>query len=130
MRPHNRGVEHLDQVRGPAEAGERLKEGLKHPGPAEAPEALPDRVPLAELGRQGAPGDVVEGEEVQRLQEASVVPALVAAPGASGGEHLQHDNPVLVRHPRQHGWSSPKPTRYESPTLRLEKPLTQSVHTA
>ncbi len=101
----------------PAQARERFEEGLEHPGPAQPPKALPDGVPVAELGWQGAPGDVVEREEMQRLQKAPVVPALITAPGARGAEHLQHDSPILIRHSRQHGRSSSKPTRYESPTL-------------
>ena len=67
-----------------AHGGERLEEGLEHPGPAQAPEALPHRVPVAEFGRKRPPGDVVEREVVQRLEELAVVSTLVAAPGPRG----------------------------------------------
>jgi hypothetical protein len=32
MGPHDGGVEHLNQVRGPAHFRERVKEGLEHAG--------------------------------------------------------------------------------------------------
>ncbi len=80
VRPHNGGVEHLHQMSRAAEAGERLKEGLEHASPAQAPEALPHRVPVAELGRERPPGDVVDAEVVQRFEEPAVIPAFVAPP--------------------------------------------------
>jgi hypothetical protein len=64
MRPNNRGVEHLNQVRRAAHACERIEKGLKHAGSAQAPEALPDRVPVPERLGQSAPGDVVDREVV------------------------------------------------------------------
>src|SRR4029077_10761542 len=74
------GIEHLHEVGGGARRGERLEHGFEHPRPAEPPEALPDRVPMAELGRQCPPRDVVNGEIVKRFQKLAVVPALVAPP--------------------------------------------------
>jgi hypothetical protein len=105
MRAHHRGVEHLHERRGAAHPRERLEERLEHARLAQAPKALPDRVPVAELGRQRPPGDVVEREVVKSFQELAVVAALGAAPRAAGPEHLQHSRPVLVRHPCQHGQS-------------------------
>ncbi len=82
MGVHDGGVEHLHQVSGLAQCRQGLEEGLVHARPAQAPEAFPDRVPVSETLRQGPPGDVVNREVVQRLQEAAVVAAFGAAPGA------------------------------------------------
>ena len=90
MRPHDGRVEHLNQVRGAAGCGKRVEEGFEHACLAEAPEALPHRVPVAECLRQSAPGDVVDGEVVQRFEEPAVVPTLVAPPPAAGAEYLHH----------------------------------------
>ena len=102
MRPHGRGVEHLDQVSRLARGSERIEEGLEHARAAQAPEPLPDRVPVAELGRQSPPGDVVEGEVVKRFEELAVIPALVAPPGAAGPKQLESNSSVLLGHARQH----------------------------
>ena len=52
----------------------RLKDGLKHARAAEAPEALPDAILVAELGRQRPPDDaVMRREVVQRREKAAVV---------------------------------------------------------
>jgi hypothetical protein len=57
MRPHDGGVEHLNQVRGAAGCSEGVEEGLEHARLAEAPEALPDGLPVAEcLGQRNASG--------------------------------------------------------------------------
>src|SRR3712207_6167734 len=60
---HHGGVEHLNQVRRAAQTCERIEERLEHARPAQAPEALPDRVPVPELCRERPPGDVVERED-------------------------------------------------------------------
>src|SRR3954452_7178859 len=70
---------------------------------AEPPEALPDGIPVSECLGQSAPGDVVDREVMQRLEEDPVVPALRAPPRAAGPEYLQHRHPILLCHPRQHG---------------------------
>lgn len=87
MGPYDGGVEHLHQVSGLAQSRQGVEEGLEHTRPAQTPEPLPDRVPVAEALRQGPPGDVVDREIVRRLQEAAVIVALGAAPGARGGKH-------------------------------------------
>ena len=56
----HRGVEHLHQVRALAQRCERIEKGLKDAGSAQPPEPFPDRIPMAELHRKGAPGDVVD----------------------------------------------------------------------
>src|SRR3712207_7400346 len=50
MRTHHRGVEHLNQERGGAGCSERVEEGFEHPRLAQAPEALPDRIPAPKRG--------------------------------------------------------------------------------
>jgi len=113
MGAHDRGVEHLNQVGRLAHGRESIKEGLEHPGLAQAPEARPNRVPVPELCRERAPGDVVDAEIVQRFEKQAVIPAFVAPPRATGSEYLNHPLPVLVRHPRQHG-RPPHPTSQEA----------------
>src|SRR5207237_9734746 len=55
-------------------------------------------------------------------------------PTRRSSDLLQRQRPILVRHPRQHGRSRQKPTRYESPKGAEGNPLClnppQSVHTA
>src|SRR3712207_7554369 len=64
---------------------------------AQPPEALPDRVPVAERHRQSAPGDVVDAEVVQRFEEGAVVPALVAPPRAHGPRSEEHTSELQSR---------------------------------
>ena len=45
---HYRGVEHLNQMRCLACCCERVEEGLEHASLAQAPEALPNGIPVAE----------------------------------------------------------------------------------
>src|SRR3712207_5065168 len=103
MCPNDGGVKHLDQVGRLARGGECVEKGLEHASPAQAPKALPDRVPVAELGRECSPCDVVDAEVVQRLQEPTVVSTFVAPARAHSPKHLNPPPPVLIRHPRQHG---------------------------
>jgi hypothetical protein len=80
MRPNNRGVEHLNQVRGAAGCSKRVEEGFEHARLAQAPEALPDRIPVSERLGQSAPGNVVDRKVVQRFEEDPVIAALSAPP--------------------------------------------------
>jgi hypothetical protein len=134
MRPHDGGVEHLNQVRGAAGCSKRVEEGLKHAGSAEAPEALPDGIPVPELGRERPPVDVVQREVVERFEEPTVVPAFVASARAHGPKHLNHHLPVLVRHPRQHGrppqTDQPGSTNPERGKSGQRRCSFQAVHTA
>jgi len=84
----HRGVEHLHQVRALAQRCERIEKGLKDAGSAQPPEAFPDRIPMAELRRKGAPGDVVDRKIMQRLQKLPVVPSFVATARAHRPENL------------------------------------------
>ena len=84
MSPNGGGVEHLHEMGGLAVRGERLEQGLEDTRLAQTPEPFPDAVPIAELGRERPPSDVVDREIVQRLEELAVVAALVAPPRAAG----------------------------------------------
>src|SRR3954465_1162570 len=53
------------------------EQGLEDTRLAQPPKAFPDAVPIAELGRERPPSDVVDREIVQRLEELAVVAALV-----------------------------------------------------
>src|SRR4051795_13063948 len=114
MRPHHGGVEHLNQVGRLAHRGEGVEEGLEHASLAQAPESLPNRVPVAELGGERPPGYVMDAEVVQRFEEPAVIPAFVAPARAQRPEHLNHSVPVLVCHPRQHG----RPPQTDQPGIR------------
>ena len=90
---------------GRAQLRQRLEERLEHAAPAQPREPLPDAVPIAELGRERTPGDVVDREVVHRGEKALVVTSLIAATRQATPEHLEHHCPVLLIHPRQHGRS-------------------------
>src|SRR3954468_2634572 len=94
MRTGRGRVEHLHEVGGGARRGERLEHGVEQPRPTEPPEALPDGVPIPELGRQSPPSDVVNGEIMKRFQKLAVVPALVAPARQHRPEH--HPIPRLA----------------------------------
>jgi hypothetical protein len=123
MGAHHRGVEHLNQVRGAAGCSEGVEEGFEHARLAQAPEALPDRVPVPKCGGQGPPGDVMDRKVVQRFEERAVIPALVAPPRAHRSEHLNHDLPILIRHPRQHG----RPPQTGQPEIKNQA-IGESAH--
>ena len=53
------------------------------------PEAFPDRIPMADLRRKGAAGDVVNRRIMQRLQKLPVVPYFVATARAHRPENLR-----------------------------------------
>ena len=103
MSAHDRRVEHLDEMRGGAHRGERVEERLEDAGLAQAIEALPHAVPMAEALRQGAPADVLDGEEMKRLEEAAIVLALPSAPGQAGAEHRKRVRPIVLIHLCRHG---------------------------
>ena len=73
MRAHDGGVEHLKEVRRGAHGRERVEEGLEDASLAQAIEALPHAVPMTEALRQRAPANALDGEEMQRLEEAAIV---------------------------------------------------------
>ena len=82
MRAHDRRVEHLDQVRGRTHRGKRVEEGFEDASLAQSVEAFPYAVPGTKAFRQGAPSNVLDREEMERLKEAPVV----VAPSVLAGE--------------------------------------------
>ena len=98
-----------------AHRGERIEERLEHPGLAQAIEALPYAVPMAETLRQSAPANVLDGEEMKRLEEAAIVLGLSSAPGKAGAEHRKRVRPIVLIHLRRH-WLRPliRSESYES----------------
>jgi hypothetical protein len=103
MSADDSAVEKLDQMRRPALLGKQLEENLKDSRAAEPPEALPDRVPFAKLCWKGAPGDVVQREVVDRLQELAIIVPGFATAGLCHVEHRKRKRPILFGHLRQHG---------------------------
>jgi hypothetical protein len=81
MRAHDGGVEHLKEMRGGTHRRERVEEGLEDAGLAQPVEALPYAVPMTEALRQRAPANVLDGEEMKRLEEAAVILGLPSARG-------------------------------------------------
>ena len=76
MSAHDGGVEHLNEMRRGAHRRERVEEGLEDASLAQAIEALPHAVPMTEALRQRAPANVLDGEEMKRLEEAAIVLSL------------------------------------------------------
>ena len=78
---------------------------------------------MAEPLRQGAPADVLDGEEMKRLEEAAIVLALPSAPGQAGAEHRKRVRPIVLIHPCRH---SPRPLirseSYESCPIQPRNP--------
>ena len=64
-----------------------VEERLEDASLAQAIEALPHAVPMTEALRQRAPANVLDGEEMQRLEEAAVVLGFPAATRQAGPEH-------------------------------------------
>src|SRR3954451_8622273 len=64
MSPNGGGVEHLHEMGGLAVRGEGLEQGLEDTRLAQPPKTFPDAVPVAELGRERPPRDVVDREIV------------------------------------------------------------------
>jgi hypothetical protein len=71
---------HLHQMRRLAHCRQRIEESFESSGPAQAPEPLPDAVPMPKLFRQSSPSDVVNHEILQGFEKLPVVPSVVAAP--------------------------------------------------
>ena len=70
---------------------------------------------MPEALRQSAPAHVLDGEEMQRLEEAAIVLGLAAAPGQAGAKHRKRVRPIVLVHPRRH-WLRPliRSESYES----------------
>ena len=72
MRAHDGRVEHLNKMRRGAHRRECVEEGLEDASLAQPVEAFPHAVPRTEALRQRAPANVLDGEEMKRLEEAAV----------------------------------------------------------
>src|SRR4029077_18388234 len=66
--------------------------------PAQAIEAFPHAVPMAEALRQSAPANVLDGEDMKRLEEAAIVLGLPSPPGQEGAEHRKGVPPIVLIH--------------------------------
>ena len=102
MRAHDGGVEHLKEMRRGAHGCERIEEGLEDASLAQAIEALPHAVPMAEAFRQSAPANVLDGEEMKRLEEAAVVLGLPSTPRQAGAKHRKRVRPIVLIHLCRH----------------------------
>ncbi len=112
---HDRRVEHLDEMGGSTHRRERVEERLEHAGLAQAIEPLPYAVPMTEPLRQRAPSHVLDREEMQRLQEQSVVLGFASSARKAGPKHGEHMRPVFFIHPRRHDVRPPNRSEvYES----------------
>jgi len=87
MRAHDGGVEHLNEARRRTHGRKRVEEGLEDASLAQAIEALPHAVPMTVALRQSPPANVLDGEEMKRLEEAAIVLGLPSTPGQAGPEH-------------------------------------------
>ena len=102
MRAHDGGVEHLKEMRRGAHGGERIEEGLEDASLAQAIEALPHAVPGTEALWQRPPANVLDGEEMKRLEEAAIVFGLPPAPRQAGAEHRERVRPIVLIHLCRH----------------------------
>ena len=135
MRAHDGGVEHLKEMRRGAHRRERVEEGLEDAGLAQAVEALPHAVPRTEALRQRAPANVLDGEEMKRLEEAAIVLGFPAATGQAGPEHRKRVRPIVLIHLCRHRPRPPiRSESYESCPIHLRNPKNaispKFVHTA
>ena len=95
MSAHHGGVEHLNKMRRGAHRRERVEEGLEDASLAQAIEALPHAVPMTEATRQRAPANVLDGEEMKRLEEAAIVLSLPPTARQAGAKHRKRVRPIV-----------------------------------
>src|SRR5579864_9160674 len=100
MRAHDGRVEHLNKMGRRAHRRERIEEGLEDVSLAQAIEAFPHAVPMTEALRQRPPANVLDGEEMKRLEEAAVVGALPSTPRQAGAEHRKRVRRSPTNHVR------------------------------
>ena len=102
MSAHDGGVEHLKEMRRRTHGRERVEKGLEDASLAQTIEALPHAVPRTEALRQRAPANVLDGEEMKRLEEAAIVLGFPAATGQAGPEHRKRVRPIILIHLCRH----------------------------
>jgi hypothetical protein len=57
---------------------------------------------MTEALRQRAPANVLDGEEMKRLEKAAIVLGFTATPGQAGLEHRERARPIVLSHLRRH----------------------------
>jgi hypothetical protein len=82
---------------------QKLEKRLEYPGAAEPPEPLPHAVPFAIFAGECAPRYAVYREVVDGLQEFTVIVSWFSPTRLRRIKHFQHDQPIALRHSRQHG---------------------------
>jgi hypothetical protein len=102
MRAHDGRIEHLNEMRRGAHRRERIEEGLEDAGLAQAIEAFPHAVPRTEALRQRAPANVLDGEEVKRLEKAAIVLGLSPTARQAGAKHRKRVRPIVLIHLCRH----------------------------
>jgi hypothetical protein len=102
MRAHDGRIEHLNEMRRGAHRRERIEEGLEDAGLAQAIEAFPHAVPRTEALRQRAPANVLDGEEVKRLEKAAIVLGLSPTARQAGAKHRNRVRPIVLIHLCRH----------------------------
>ena len=80
-----------------------VEEGLEDASLAQAIEALPHAVPMTEALRQRAPANVLDGEEVKRLEEAAIVLSFPPTARQAGAKHSKRVRPIVLIHLCRHG---------------------------
>ena len=77
---------------------ERIEEGLEDAGLAQAIEAFPHALPRTEALRQRAPANVLDGEEMKRLEGAAIVLGLPPTARQAGAKHCKRVRPIVLIH--------------------------------
>jgi hypothetical protein len=85
--------------------------------------------------RQGAPSNILDREEMERLEEAPVILGLPSPSRQAGAKHRKRVRPILIVHLRRHALRPPiRSETYESCPIQLRNPKKLScrkfVHTA
>ena len=135
MRAHDRRIEHLDEMSGRTHRGKRVEEGFEDASLAQSVEAFPHAVPMAEAFRQSAPANVLDSEEMERLEEAPVILGLPSPSRQASAKHRKRVRPILLIHLCRH---APRPLirseSYESCPIQKRNPKNlihrKFVHTA
>jgi hypothetical protein len=79
---------------------------------------------MAEALGQSAPANVLDGEEMKRLEEAAIVLGLPAAPQQAGAKHRKRARPIVLIHPCRHRLRRPliRSESYESCLVQPRNP--------
>ena len=85
--------------------------------------------------RQGAPSNILDREEMERLEEAPVILGLPSPSRKAGAKHRKRVRPILIVHLRRHALRPPiRSETYESRPIQLRNPKKlihpKFVHTA